>query len=142
MIIVPIPVVIVILVLLPAVLGDQTVHNIVMAVRDMHFGKTLRVHKDSSGKIGFEIKEGKIVKIAVDSSAARNGLLTDHNQLEVNGQDFVGIKDKDGWTIIQDCSGVITVTIIPLFIHKHIVKSMACSLVKEMMDHSFPTVTV
>ena len=50
---------------------------------DSPFERTLTLHKDSTGHLGFQFKEGKITAIAVDSSAARNGLLIDHNLLEV-----------------------------------------------------------
>ena len=78
--------------------------------------------QDSSGHIGFQFKEGKITSIAVDSSAARNGLLIDHNLLEVNGQNVVGVKDKDIGNIIEEGGNVITVTIIPSYIYNHIMK--------------------
>ncbi len=42
------------------------------------------MHKDSAGQLGFQFKEGKITAIAVNSSSARNGLLIEHNLLEVN----------------------------------------------------------
>ena len=48
------------------------------------FERTLTLHKDSTGHIGFMFKEGKITAIVVESSAARNGLLIEHNLLEVN----------------------------------------------------------
>lgn len=44
------------------------------------------MHKDSTGHIGFQFKNGKIIALVKDSSAARNGLLTDHQILEVNGK--------------------------------------------------------
>ena len=47
------------------------------------FERTLTLHKDSAGQLGFQFKEGKITAIVVDSSAARNGLLIEHNLLEV-----------------------------------------------------------
>ena len=72
--------------------------------------------------VGFEVRDGKIMTISVDSSAARNGLLIDHNLLEVNGQNVVGLKDKNIRTIIQEGGNVITVTIIPSFVYDHIVK--------------------
>ena len=78
--------------------------------------------QDSSGHIGFQFKEGKITSIAVDSSAARNGLLIDHNLLEVNGQNVVGVKDKEIGNIIEEGGTVITVTIIPTYIYNHIMK--------------------
>jgi len=122
------------------ILKKASVNNIVMAVRDRPFERALTLHKDSSGHIGFQFKEGKITSIAVDSSAARNGLLVDHNLLEVNGQNVVGVKDKDIGNIIEEGGNVITVTIIPSYIYNHIMKSMSNSLVKKMMDHSIPDV--
>lgn len=60
-----------------------SVNNIVLAVRDRPFERTLTLHKDSTGHLGFQFKDGKTTAIAVDSSAARNGMLIDHNLLEV-----------------------------------------------------------
>lgn len=50
------------------------------------------MHKDSTGHVGFVFKNGKITSIVKDSSAARNGLLTEHNICEVNGQNVIGLK--------------------------------------------------
>lgn len=50
------------------------------------FERTVTMHKDSTGYIGFQFKDGKIIALVKDSSAARNGLLTDHQILEVNGK--------------------------------------------------------
>lgn len=50
------------------------------------------MQKDSQGYIGFVFKNGKIKSIVKDSSAARNGILTDHQLIEVNGQNVVGMK--------------------------------------------------
>lgn len=50
------------------------------------------MQKDSAGFIGFIFKEGKIKSLVKDSSAARNGVLTDHHLIEVNGQNVVGVK--------------------------------------------------
>lgn len=44
------------------------------------------MHKDSMGYIGFQFKNGKIIALVKDSSATRNGLLTDHQILEINGK--------------------------------------------------------
>jgi len=122
------------------ILKKAGVNNITMAVRDRPFERTLTLHKDSTGHIGFQFKEGRISSIVVDSSAARNGLLTEHNLLEVNGQNVVGVKDKDIGQIIEDGGPCITVTIIPTYMYNHIVKNMSGSLVKKMMDHSIPEI--
>lgn len=56
------------------------------------------MQKDSAGYVGFIFKDGRIKSIVKDSSAARNGLLTDHQLIEVDGQNVVGIKVRN----IQD----------------------------------------
>jgi syntenin-1 len=98
------------------------VNNIVLAVRDRPFERTLTLHKDSTGHVGFQFSSGKITAIVVDSSAARNGLLIEHNLLEVNGQNVVGMKDKEISKIIDDAGQVVTVTVIPNFLYRHIMK--------------------
>lgn len=63
-------------------------NDISIVVRDRPFERTVTMHKDSAGRIGFQFTNGKIASIVKDSSAARNGLLIDHQLLEVNGQHF------------------------------------------------------
>lgn len=86
------------------------------------FERTVTLHKDSTGHFGFTFKDGKIVGLVVGSSAARNGLLTNHHLLEVNGQNVVGLKDKEITKIISDRGNVITITIIPSYIYQHMTK--------------------
>lgn len=52
------------------------------------------MHKDSTGYIGFQFKNGKIIALVKDSSAARNGLLTEHQILEVNGKVYYEFLDR------------------------------------------------
>lgn len=54
------------------------------------------MHKDSKGHIGFVIKKGKVVSVVKGSSAARNGLVTNHYMCEVNGQNVIGLKVGGG----------------------------------------------
>lgn len=56
------------------------------------FERIITMHKDSTGHVGFIFKNGKITSIVKDSSAARNGLLTEHNICEINGQNVIGLK--------------------------------------------------
>ena len=101
------------------------------------FERTLTLHKDSTGHLGFQFSDGKITAIAVDSSAARNGLLVEHNLLEINGQNVVGMRSKDISKLIDEEAGqVVAVTVIPNFLYRHMMKNMPNSLVKKMMDHS------
>ncbi|NXS75608.1 SDCB2 protein, partial [Pandion haliaetus] len=112
--------------------------KIVMVVRDRPFQRTVTVHKDSNGHIGIVVKKGKIVSLAKDSSAARNGLLTHHCICEVNGQNVIGMKDKQLTEVLAGAGNVVTLTIIPTVIYEHMVKRLSAGLVKSAMDHSVP----
>lgn len=112
--------------------------RIEFAVRERPFERSITLQKDSVGHVGFVFKDNKIKSIVKDSSAARNGLLTEHHVLEVNGQNVVGLKEKDISEILQKSDRSITLTIMPSFIYEHMVKCMADSLVKKKMDHSIP----
>lgn len=101
---------------------EASVNGIQVVVRDRPFERTLTLHKDSVGCIGFQFKNGKITTLVKDSSAARNGVLTDHQILEVDGRNVVGLKDKKIKEFIEEAGNVVTVTVIPTFIYEHMVK--------------------
>lgn len=111
-----------------------------MVVRDRPFERTITMHKDSSGHVGFIFKNGKITSIVKDSSAARNGLLTEHNLCEVNGQNVIGLKDSQVADHLASSANVVTLTVMPSYIFEHMVKRMASSVMKNLMDHSVPEV--
>ena len=50
------------------------------------------MQKDSANHVGFAFTGGQIKQIVKDSSAARNGILTEHYITEVNGQNVIGMK--------------------------------------------------
>lgn len=112
--------------------------RITMAIRDRPFERTITMQKDSNGYIGFVFKNGKIKSIVKDSSAARNGILTDHHLIEVGGQNVVGLKDTEIGEIIDAGGRTITITIMPSFLYEHVVKCMGDSLIKRLMDSSIP----
>ncbi|XP_038622619.1 syntenin-1 isoform X2 [Tachyglossus aculeatus] len=114
--------------------------KITMTIRDRPFERTVTMHKDSTGHVGFIFKNGKITSIVKDSSAARNGLLTEHNICEINGQNVIGLKDPQVADILSTAGSVITITIMPAFIFEHIIKRMASSIMKTLMDHTIPEV--
>lgn len=122
------------------VLKQASDQKISLIVRDRPFERTITMHKDSTGHVGFIFKSGKITSIVKDSSAARNGLLTDHNICEVNGQNVIGLKDPQIADILATAGNVITITIMPSYIHEHMMKRMASSIVKSLMDHGIPEV--
>jgi len=122
------------------ILKNASAQKITFALRDRPFERAITLQKDSTGHVGFVFKEGRISALVKDSSAARNGLLTEHNILEVNGQNVVGLKDKDIAKILSDADRSITLTIMPSFIYSHMVKCMSEGLVKKLMDHSIPDI--
>ncbi|KAG7307264.1 hypothetical protein JYU34_007424 [Plutella xylostella] len=107
-------------------------NGINLAVRDRPFERTITLHKDSFGHIGFHFKNGNIVGLVKDSSAARNGLLTDHQLLEVNTINVVGMKDKEISKVIDESPSVVNITIIPYYIYKHMISKMSTSLFKDL----------
>lgn len=73
-------------------LKKSNANNISVVIRDRPFERTLTLHKDSTGCVGFQFTKGKITSIVKYSSAARNGLLIDHHLLEIDGQNVVSIE--------------------------------------------------
>ncbi|XP_051516722.1 syntenin-1-like [Myxocyprinus asiaticus] len=117
--------------------GDQRIELI---VRDRPFQRTITMHKDSSGHVGFIFKSGRITSLVKDGSAARNGMLTDHYICEINGQNVIGLKDTQIKDILTTSPTAMTITIMPKFIYEHIIKKMSSGLLKSSMDHSVPEV--
>ncbi|XP_014482555.1 PREDICTED: syntenin-1-like [Dinoponera quadriceps] len=115
---------------------NASINGIKVVIRDRPLERTVSMLKDSMGYVGFQFKNGKIIALIKDSSAARNGLLTDHQLLEINGKNVVGMKDKDITVEIENGGNIITVTVIPSYIYDHMVKKMSSSLLKNLMDHS------
>uniref|UniRef100_A0A2K6G5U1 PDZ domain-containing protein n=1 Tax=Propithecus coquereli TaxID=379532 RepID=A0A2K6G5U1_PROCO len=118
----------------------QAFGEITMTIRDRPFERTITMHKDSTGHVGFIFKNGKITSIVKDSSAARNGLLMEHNICEINRQNVIGLKDSQIADILSTAGTVVTITIMPAFIFEHIIKRMAPSIMKSLMDHTIPEV--
>ncbi|CAM4625258.1 unnamed protein product [Lepidochelys olivacea] len=114
--------------------------KIVVIVRDRPFQRTVTMHKDSTGHVGFVIKKGKIVSLTKGGSAARNGLLINHYICELNGQNVIGLKDKQILDILATAGNAVTITIIPTVIYEHMVKRLSPGQIKSSMDHSLPDV--
>lgn len=113
-------------------------NNISLVVRDRPFERAVTLHKDSAGTVGFQFNNGKITAIVKDSSAARNGLLIEHQMLEINGQNVIGMKDKEISQMIAEGGQIITVTVIPTIIYDVMMKKLSTSFIRGKMDHSVP----
>ncbi|KAJ3586193.1 hypothetical protein NHX12_012594 [Muraenolepis orangiensis] len=114
--------------------------RIELIVRDRPFQRTITMHKDSSGHVGFIYKSGKVTSLVKDGSAARNGMLTDHYICEINGQNIIGLKDSQIKDILTSSPTAMTITIMPKFIYEHMIKRMSSGLLRSAMDHSVPEV--
>lgn len=119
-------------------LKNAAPQRVTLAVRDRPWCRTVTVVKDSHNHIGFVFNDGEITAIVKESSAARNGLLINHNLVEINGQNVVGLPDKETLRIIQEAPRSVTLTIMPSFIYKHLIKNIGYSTIKKYMDHSIP----
>jgi hypothetical protein len=51
-----------------------------------------------------------------------NGLLINHQIVEVNGQNVVGLPDKDLLQILREAPRSVTLTIMPTFLYEYLVK--------------------
>lgn len=111
------------------------------AIRDRPFERIVTLHRDQDGLVGFTFnKRGKIVSIVKDSSAARNGLLIDHNILEINAQNVVGLDEIDIRVILDNCGDVVILTIVPSKIFELMIKQTNPKLLKKNMDHKAPEI--
>ena len=102
-----------------------------MAVRDRPLCRSMALTKDKAGRLGIKLKKGCVEAIAVNSTAARNGLLTDQQIVEVNGSCVVGLTDKDIRNCIENEGDMVTVTIMQKDIFHQFMRGMSEWLVKS-----------
>jgi len=121
-------------------LRNADAKGVELVVRDRPYARCISFQKDAHNLCGFGFKDGQITSLVKDSSAVRNGLLTKHQLLEVNGQNMVGLKDKEILAVIQESPQTVTVTIAPYFIYKKMIAGIGFKRIKTYMDHSVPEV--
>ena len=71
------------------------------------------------------------------TSTTRNGLLTDHQIIEINGACVVGLSDRQIRESIEQGGEVVTFTIMQARIFRQILNGMSEWLVKNRMNHSY-----
>lgn len=112
-----------------------------LAVRDRPFERIVTLHRDQNGLVGFQFnKHGQITSIVKDSSAARNGLLINHNIIEINAQNVVGLDYYEMRNILDNCGDVVILTIVPSNIFEHMIKQTNRKLLRKSMDHTIPEI--
>lgn len=55
-------------------------------------------------------------------SLFRNGVLIEHYLTEVNGQNVIGLKDKDIAAVFVESPHTLTITFMPAFVYDHMMK--------------------
>ena len=55
------------------------------------------------------------------STHSSNGILTEHCITEVNGQNMIGLKDKEIAEVFAQSPRTVTITIMPKFVYDHMV---------------------
>ncbi|KAL5969815.1 Syntenin-1 [Taenia solium] len=91
-------------------------------IRDRPLERVVTLAKDSLGSLGILVKNGGVEAIVKDSSAARNGVLTNSQLVEVNGINVLGLSDKKIRELIKASSQNVKVTLIPGFYYQHLTK--------------------
>ncbi len=56
------------------------------------------------------------------STPPSNGILIDHYLTEVNGQNVIGLKDKQIAEVFAESPRTVTITIMPKFVYDHMMK--------------------
>lgn len=71
---------------------------------------------------GFVSCVGKIIVMIVFLHTCRNGVLIDHYLTEVNGQNVIGLKDKQIAEVFSESPRTVTITMMPKFVYDHLMK--------------------
>ncbi|KAF5396741.1 putative pdz domain containing protein [Paragonimus heterotremus] len=119
-------------------IGKAAQNNVVFLVRDRPLERTVVVNKNSSGSLGITVEHGMITAIVKDSSAARNGVLTNHHIVEVDGQNVLGLKDKQLVALLRQRGASVRLTLLPHGVYRHLVRHLWNSQLRYEMDRSIP----
>ena len=113
--------------------GDE----LTLFVRDRPNEKMYTLLRDSSGHFGFRIRSAQIIKVIPGTSAARNGIPTNHFITEVNGQNVLGWDDDKirERVDIAATDGAVTITLLHERAYKDFIKDLGATLYATM-DHS------
>ncbi|VDD82415.1 unnamed protein product [Mesocestoides corti] len=112
-------------------------NNISVVIRDRPLERCVTLSKNSLGSVGMLIKDGKVDSIVEGSSAARNGVLVNHQLVEVNGVNVLGLSDKKIRDLLKTTGQTVKITLMPSFFFEHLSKKLGRSFLRNM-DRSEP----
>ncbi|KAM3717036.1 Syntenin-1 [Dirofilaria immitis] len=111
--------------------------EVILILRDRPLARTITLHKDTSGVLGFSYKDNLITAVTQDSSASRNGLLINQRIIEVDGRNVIAFKNKAMKSCLDDAPMTVTLTLMPAEFYDEITKSLDRSLMKKQ-NHIVP----
>uniref|UniRef100_A0A915Q393 PDZ domain-containing protein n=1 Tax=Setaria digitata TaxID=48799 RepID=A0A915Q393_9BILA len=112
-------------------------YEVVLVLRDRPLARTITLHKDAAGLLGFSHKDNLITAVMQESSASRNGLLTNQRIVEVDGRNVMAFKSKQIKSCLDDAPMTVTLTLMPAEFYDEITKKLDRSLMKKQ-NHSEP----
>ena len=116
---------------------EESGDELILFVRDRPNEKMYTLLRDSNGYFGFRIRGAQIIEVVKGSSAARNGIPTNHFITEINGQNVVGWNDDRLRTCMDGAAvdGSVTFTLLHERAYKDLVRDLGDALFSSM-DHS------
>uniref|UniRef100_A0AAF5PT55 PDZ domain-containing protein n=1 Tax=Wuchereria bancrofti TaxID=6293 RepID=A0AAF5PT55_WUCBA len=112
-------------------------HEVVLMFKDRPLARTITLHKDATGLLGFAFKDNLITAVMQESSASRNGLLINQRIIEVDGQNVMAFKNKAMKSCLDDAPMTVTLTLMPAEFYDEITKNLDRSLMKKQ-NHTVP----
>ncbi|KAL3985722.1 PDZ domain (Also known as DHR or GLGF) family protein [Acanthocheilonema viteae] len=106
-------------------------HEIILILRDRPLARTITLHKDAAGLLGFSFKDNLITAVMQKTSASRNGLLINQRIIEVDGRNVMAFKNKAMKSCLDDAPMTVTLTLMPAEFYDEITKNLDRSLMKK-----------
>ncbi|VDN45155.1 unnamed protein product [Gongylonema pulchrum] len=86
--------------------------------------RTITLHKDAVGLLGFSHKDNLITSVMKESSASRNGLLINQRIVEVDGRNVMAFKNKKLKELLEDAPMAVTLTLMPAEFYGELTKKL------------------
>ncbi|VDK77912.1 unnamed protein product [Litomosoides sigmodontis] len=110
-------------------------YEIILMLRDRPLARTITLHKDSAGLLGFSFKDNLITAVMQGTSASRNGLLINQRIVEIDGRNVMAFKNKAMKSCLDDAPMTVTLTLMPADFYDEITKkSVETEQISLMLD--------
>uniref|UniRef100_A0A0R3RSZ8 PDZ domain-containing protein n=1 Tax=Elaeophora elaphi TaxID=1147741 RepID=A0A0R3RSZ8_9BILA len=103
-------------------LMKKSKHEVILVLRDRPLARTITLHKDAAGLLGFSFKDNLITAVMQETSASRNGLLINQRIIEIDGRNVMAFKNKAMKSCLDDAPMTVTLTLMPAEFYDEITK--------------------